>query len=153
MERAGKSLWKALRRVARPERPLDLLIAVWPLMVGQRMASHTRPRSWRAGRVTVEVTDPEWQRQLEEMPEVLRKQINRWWGSNFVREVKFVRGKAESPPVPPAPARTQAASEKAEGKLGAALAEFEGQLSGVADEELRNLIGRVAARYLSGKDK
>lgn len=158
MERAGKSLWAALRRVARPERPLDLLAAVWPLMVGQRLAGHTWPVNWKAGRVEVAVRGEEWRKQLEEMREQVRTQINKWWGSELVHEVSFVRARHESSRERKgspggAGQRKRGASGSTEVKLGAALKELEAPLAGIADQELRTLIARVAARYLEKQGK
>ena len=158
MERAAKGLWGVLRRVARPERPLDLLAAVWPLMVGQRLAAHTQPVAWEKGSVVVAVGDREWQKQLEGMADEVRKQINRWWGSELVREVKFSRGKVPGASAPPTaqaprhPAQLQGKTE-AEEKLKAALKELEGPLARISDVELRDLIARVAAKYLAKQEK
>ena len=159
MERAGQSLWSALRRVARPEKPLDLLVAVWPLMVGRRLADHTRPVAWSKGRVDVAVDQPEWQNQLESMGKDVRKQVNKWWGSELVREVRFVpektsraaasRGKGPRPAAEPeTPMRTPA-----ENKLSAALKELAPALNGIADADLRELISRVAGQYLAKQAK
>ncbi|MBI1750744.1 MAG: DUF721 domain-containing protein [Acidobacteria bacterium] len=168
MERAGQSLWSALRRVARPEKPLDLLVAVWPLMLGRRLASHTRPVAWVKGRVDVAVDEPEWQDQLESMGKDVRAQVNRWWGSELVREVRFVPEKAKRTASGRAGQGSAAARGKrlrlaaepdastrtpAENKLGAVLRELEPALKGIADAELRDLIARVAAQYLGKQEK
>ncbi len=159
MERAGKSLWSALRRVARPEKPLDLLTAVWPLMVGRRLADHTRPVAWSKGRVDVAVDQPEWQNQLESMGKDVRQQVNSWWGSQLVREVRFVPEKAKKPEIRKSKLEIRnskftlpAGRTPVESKLGAAMKELEPALQGIADEELRDLISRVASKYL-GKEK
>lgn len=151
MERAGQSLWSALHRVARPEKPLDLLVAVWPLMVGRRLADHTRPVAWSKGRVDVAVDQPEWQSQLESMGKDVRTQVNKWWGSELVREVRFVPEKARRP----RPAEEKKASSRApvENKLSAALKELEPALNRIADTDLRELVARVAGQYLARQAK
>jgi hypothetical protein len=168
MERAGQSLWGALRRVARPEKPLDLLAAVWPLMVGRRLADHTRPCAWHKGCVDVAVDQPEWQSQLESMCKDVRVQINHWWGSELVREVRFVPEKAKRQssrragyvPVSdtgkdPRTVEGQQArlGALAEHKLRSALKELEPALRGIADADLRDLIARVAGQYLGRQGK
>jgi len=161
MEKADKALWRALRRVARPEQPLDLLAAVWPVMIGERMAAHTRPSAWHRGRVDIAVNDTHWLQQLEGLRDKVRKQINRWWGTELVREVRFVRERRARMAQPEKPAGSRggtdaAVKEKpasdaaAESRLRAALKELEPALAGIRDEELRDLIARVASRYLSG---
>ena len=151
MERAGQSLWSALRRVARHERPLDILVAVWPLMVGRRLADHTRPVAWSKGRVDVAVDRPEWQSQLESMGKDVRTQVNNWWGSELVREVRFVPEKAKRPR--PAAEPVKNARTPAEHKLGAALRELEPALNKIADTDLRELVARVAGQYLARQAK
>jgi hypothetical protein len=127
-------------------------------MVGQRLAAHTQPVAWERGSVVVAVSDGEWQKQLEEMSDELRKQINRWWGSELVREVKFRRGKVSRAAASPTaqPARHPAASPvkaELEEKVKAALKELEGPLAGISDRELRDLIAGVAAKYLAKQQK
>jgi hypothetical protein len=168
MEPANKALWHALRRVARPEKPLDLLKAVWPVVLGPRLASHTRPVAWHKGSVTIEAPEPEWREQVEHMTGEIRKQINRWWGTEMVHEVRIASGKRGHPATASA-ARSDAKSASsdasatphastgggsdAESKLQAALKELEPSLRGIADEDLRDLIARVASKYLAVRDK
>lgn len=159
MEQAGKALWRALRRVARPEKPLDLLSAVWPVMVGPRLAAHTRPISWHKGEVGIEAADSEWYEQLASLREQVRAQINRWWGTELVQEVRVTlarrpRSASKTPKhreilAPAVPL----SSEHAETRLQEALKEVEPALRGIADSELRDLIARVASRYLEKKGK
>jgi predicted nucleic acid-binding Zn ribbon protein len=113
MQQAGKILRGALRRLKRPEQPLDWLVGVWPLVVGKRLAERTRPLACAAGVLEIGVTSAAWRDQLAEMIVSLRAQINRWWGGELVRQVKLVAvpatlpvGKAppESLAKPPAPA-------------------------------------------------
>jgi hypothetical protein len=159
MERAGQSLWSALRRVARPEKPLDILVAVWPLMVGRRLADHTRPIAWSKGRVDVAVDQPEWQSQLESMGKDVRKQVNQWWGSELVREVRFVPEKMKRPASdrvkrPRVAAEQEAPARAPEAnKLSAALKELEPALNKIADTDLRELVARVAGQYLAKQAK
>jgi predicted nucleic acid-binding Zn ribbon protein len=156
MERAGQSLWSALRRVARPDKPLDLLVAVWPLMVGRRLADHTRPVAWSKGRVDVAVDQPEWQSQLESMGKDVRKQVNKWWGSELVREVRFVPEKAKRAEIRKSKLEIRnskvalpAGRTPAENKLRSVLKELEPALKGIADADLRELVARVAGQYLA----
>jgi hypothetical protein len=120
MQKAGEILRGALRRLKTPDQPLDWLVAVWPLVVGKRLAERTRPLACAAGVLEIAVEGAAWRDQLAEMTGSLRAQINRWWGGELVRQVKLVPvpatlpvGKASSeslakPPAPaePAPERT-----------------------------------------------
>ncbi|MCL5288639.1 MAG: DUF721 domain-containing protein [Acidobacteria bacterium] len=156
----------ALRRVARPEKPLDLLAAVWPLMVGRRLALHTRPVAWSKGRMDVAVDQPEWHSQLESMSKDVRAQVNRWWGSELVREVRFVaeRSKRQAPSVAgksnagglktrPYGRSDAGGTPSEESALRAAVKELEPTLKGIADSDLRELIARVAGQYLGRQGK
>jgi len=152
MEHASKSVWAALRRIAKPEKPLDLLIAVWPLMVGSRLAAHTRPTGWNGSRLDVGVDEGPWQAQVERLSKPIRAKVNAWWGGNLVREVRFVasrrKKRAVATPPPPVPTRGKPAESEVEDKLHAVMKELEQPLSEISDQELRELIARVAASYL-----
>ena len=151
MERAGKAVLAALRRVAGSEQPLDFLAALWPLIVGARLAEHTRQVQWRKGTLQIAVGDSEWQQQLERMPDALRSRINNWWGAEVFQEVTFVRGKTGSPPTPRN--RLKAKPPKALPPKGARVAELKGALSRIRDPEFRDLVERVAAKYLASTNK
>lgn len=157
MERAGKSLWNALRRLADPEKPLDLLVAVWPLIVGARLATHTEPIAWEEGRLKIAVSEPEWRQQLEPMTEELRRQVNRWWGRQVVQEVSWVRGHVSPPPEwePAKPSATPAPalSENRKPALARILKDLEGPLAEISDTELRQLVARFIERYLESQGK
>jgi predicted nucleic acid-binding Zn ribbon protein len=63
MERAGKLIRK-LKLPAETASLEDLVLAAWPMAVGKRIASHTRPVALVRERLVIEVEDPIWQRQL-----------------------------------------------------------------------------------------
>lgn len=154
MERAGKAIWAALKRVAESERPVDFLAAVWPLVVGNRLANHTRPVAWEKTRLVIAVGDLEWQKQLERMTGELCEQINVWWGAAVVREVTFVRARGthsrEREPHGKAPAPDAEKWGPAEEvDSTAVLKELKEPLSRIKDVELRELVSRVARKYVT----
>jgi predicted nucleic acid-binding Zn ribbon protein len=159
MERAGvdaatnpanaKTILAALRRVAGSEHPLDFLTALWPLVVGARLAEHTRPVQWKKGALQIAVSDREWQEQLERMPDALRARINKWWGANVVNELTFVRGKVGRQPAPKPIAKQRKTWPPREAKVE----ELKEALSRIRDPEFRALVERVAARYLAGTEE
>ncbi len=154
MQRAGESLWAVLRRLPRPKNTAEWLAAVWPVVVGQRLAAHTRPLAFAEGVLEVGVGESEWQAQLEGMTGELRAQVNTWWGCALVREVRFVPGKAGASSLRRSlSARNHArhSKGKARAESEAAAAELEPSLSKIADKDLRELIARVAARYLASE--
>jgi hypothetical protein len=97
MQKAGDILRGAMKGLRRPEQPLDWLAAVWPVVMGKHLASHTRPLGCREGVLEVGVDGAAWKAQLEEMAGSLRRQVNRWWGSELVRWVKLVPQPATIP--------------------------------------------------------
>ncbi len=149
MERAGKAVLAALRRVAGSEQPLEFLTALWPLIVGARLAEHTRPVQWKKGSLQIAVSDSEWQQQLERMPDTLRSRINNWWGADVVVEVTFVRGKAGRQPS----TKPKAKLEETRPPKEARVEELKEALGRIRDPALRNLVERVAAKYLAGSEE
>jgi len=149
MERAGKAVLAALRRVAGSEQPLDLLTALWPLIVGARLAEHTRPIQWKKAALQIAVSDREWQEQLERMPDALRARINKWWGADVVDELTIVRGKVGRQPASKPIAKQRKTWPPREVKVE----ELKEALSRIRDPEFRALVERVAARYLAGTEE
>ena len=158
MHRAGKVVLAALRRAAGTEKPLDLLEALWPLIVGPRLAEHTRPVAWEKGWVEVAVGDRDWQEQLEHMTDVLRSRINRWWGTEIVEEITFTRSKVARKPAPESKrhkaAGTSLVNAKAEKptRLTSEVRELKGELDSIRDPKLRELVGRVFRKYVAKKE-
>jgi predicted nucleic acid-binding Zn ribbon protein len=93
MDRAGDFLGKVVRRFDRPEATLAWLASSWPAIAGTTFAAHTRPVRCDGGTLEVAADAKAWQRQIESMKRELRDRINRAWGGNLVREVKFVATK------------------------------------------------------------
>jgi hypothetical protein len=166
MEHASKVLWNALRRVARPERPLDLLAAMWPVLVGQRLAAHTRPVNWHKGRVDIAVSEPEWHRQLTTLKGEIKRQINRWWGTELVSEVRLLEVRAAKKPAraeggkkaarasaPQRPSAQASGPPSAENNFKDTLQALEAVLERIPEAELRKLIEQVAREYLTGAVK
>lgn len=158
MEQAGKAIFNALKRLSKEERPLDFLAAVWPLIVGPRMARQTSPVLWEKGRVEIAVNDREWQRQLEKMGGEVRNQINKWWGKQAVREVSFLRARqgqrdrqpdSEAKAEERAPEKVWASSAMGGPRIDQVLKDFEKALTGINDKELRKLVSNVAQKYLA----
>jgi predicted nucleic acid-binding Zn ribbon protein len=90
MERAGDFLGGMLRQMKRPEAAVAWLAGVWPAVVGSTIAAHTRPVKCVAGRLEVATDGKSWQTQLETMSAEFCAQVNRNWGGNLVREIRFV---------------------------------------------------------------
>jgi predicted nucleic acid-binding Zn ribbon protein len=90
MERAGDFLGGMLRQMKRPEAAVAWLAGVWPTVVGSTIAAHTRPVRCTAGCLEVATDGKPWQMQLETMSGEFCAQVNRNWGGNLIREIRFV---------------------------------------------------------------
>jgi Dna[CI] antecedent, DciA len=90
MERAGNFLGGMFRQLKRPEAAVAWLSGVWPQVVGLTIAAHTRPVRCDAGCLEIAADGKPWRIQLETMSAEFCTQVNRNWGGNLVREIKFV---------------------------------------------------------------
>jgi hypothetical protein len=150
MERAGKAVLSALRRVGGSEKPLDFLTALWPAIVGPRLAEQTRPVSWEKGVVQIAVADREWQEQLEQMPGTLRDRINKWWGARVVERVSFLQGKVPRSGRAPKPAEERMPPTVRD---LAAVEDLSATLGKIRDPETRRIVGSLARTYLGKKSR
>jgi predicted nucleic acid-binding Zn ribbon protein len=91
MERAGEILGPALRRLGKPETAMVWLEAMWPALVGEKLAAHTRPLRLASGTLEISADTAEWQNELESMAEEFRRKINGAWGSSLLRQLQFKR--------------------------------------------------------------
>jgi len=65
-------------------------VAVWPAVVGEKIAPHTRPVSVEAGLLVVAVDSPGWATQLTFLkPQILTK-LQRRVGKGMVTDLRFV---------------------------------------------------------------
>jgi predicted nucleic acid-binding Zn ribbon protein len=89
VQHAGEILKGALGRLARREDALEWVEAVWPVVLGPRVAAHARPVAWQDGVLEVAVGSAAWQRELEAMAEFLCAELNRAWGGQLLRGMKL----------------------------------------------------------------
>jgi Dna[CI] antecedent, DciA len=89
MERAADFLGATMRRMGHPQSPLAWLRGVWPSLVGEPFSAHTRPKYYFSGVLEVSVSGDGWEAQLESLDAPLRERINRAWGADLVRVIKF----------------------------------------------------------------
>ena len=62
----------------------------WPLVVGDRVARHTRAVGFREGTLRVEVEGSAWMQELGFLKRDLIRRSNQHLGSDLVRDVRFV---------------------------------------------------------------
>jgi hypothetical protein len=62
----------------------------WPEVVGATVAEHARPRSLRAGLLTIAVDAPLWATQLRYLEQEIRARLTEISGRDSVHEVRIV---------------------------------------------------------------
>lgn len=87
MERAGRFLGSALRRLKRPEAGIAWLTSTWPEIVGKTLAAHIHPVSCEGGHLEVTADTKQWANQIQSMQQEFCAQINCAWGGDLVSEV------------------------------------------------------------------
>lgn len=91
MEAIGGVLLRVVRQLGL-ERELQGWKAAeeWPRLVGARIARHTRCAGFHEGTLRVEAESSAWMHELSYLERELVQKINRHFGTDLVREVKFV---------------------------------------------------------------
>lgn len=71
------------------EREFDLVVSYWTAAVGRRVAAHARPVYFGRGRLTVEVDDAVWLKQLETLAPQIRMRLNQELGGPTIAFILF----------------------------------------------------------------
>jgi hypothetical protein len=89
LEEIGKILPAVFRAQVRRAEPalLEILVPLWPRVVGRGIAQQTRPVAFAAGRLTLATSCPTWAAQLRHLAEEIRARINNYLGSPIVRKL------------------------------------------------------------------
>ncbi len=138
------------KEISRPDwsqRRLELMQALWPAVAGRSLARRTKPVAWRTDRLRVGVPDPVWRGQLETLAGPMLAAIQRWFPPQTVTGLDFVVDEHLRPSISPTEQNITAgevalpeASPSAEADL---------PLDAIGDEELRELVAKVARRFFS----
>src|SRR5580658_8255337 len=92
MERVNEFLGSAMRRVGDPAAPMAPMIwirSTWTNLAGEQLARRTLPFRITNGCLEVTVRIASEAAALSGLEEELRGRINRAWGRNLLREVRF----------------------------------------------------------------
>jgi hypothetical protein len=90
LEEIGKilpAIFKAEVRRADPAL-VEILVPLWPRVVGKGIAQQTRPVTFAAGTLTLATACPTWAAQLRHLAEEIRAQINNYLGSPIVKKLR-----------------------------------------------------------------
>jgi hypothetical protein len=143
LEEIGKilpAIFKAEVRRADPAL-LEILVPLWPRVVGKGIAQQTRPVTFAAGTLTLATACPTWAAQLRHLAEEIRAQINNYLGSPIVKKLRVQHlpqmESAEQPAPPKSPLDPEA--------LNLPAPEFTAKL----DPEIAGILQRSFAKYFA----
>jgi predicted nucleic acid-binding Zn ribbon protein len=97
MERVNEFLGAAMRRVGDPATPMAWIRATWTNLAGEQLARRTLPFRMTNGCLEITVRIASEAAALRGLEEELRGRINRAWGRNLLREVRFCSVPARLP--------------------------------------------------------
>jgi hypothetical protein len=97
MERVNEFLGAAMRRVGDPATPMAWIRATWTNLAGEHLARRTLPFRITNGCLEITVPIASEATALSGLEEELRGRINRAWGRNLLREVRFCNVPARLP--------------------------------------------------------
>lgn len=114
----------------------------WAELVGNPIASQTKPRVIRNRILFLDVSHPTWVQQLQFLKPTLLRKINTFIGEDFIEDVRFRVAKI---PAPTAASATSLRSPHAH-LPEETLKRIEGLLQGIADGEVRKVLGRILVK-------
>ena len=81
---------EVLRRACSdPETLVAAVQGLWPSLVGEEIAAHSRPVRLRGGTLIVEVTSHRWARELARLQPLLVERTNRCWEAGVIERMEF----------------------------------------------------------------
>ncbi|MGH9326491.1 MAG: DUF721 domain-containing protein [Terriglobia bacterium] len=90
MEEIARILPKVLQKapLRRRQPVLEILVPLWPRVVGKLIARFSRPASYHQGVLTVAASSPPWATQIREMREEIRAKVNGFLGAPVVKKLR-----------------------------------------------------------------
>jgi hypothetical protein len=90
VDEIGKLLPFVFRKQIRRAEPrlVDILIPLWPRIVGRNMALHSQPTAFESGVLTLTTDCATWGAQLRQMTEEIRAEINSFLGQPVVKKLR-----------------------------------------------------------------
>ena len=143
MEEIGKilpAIFKAEVRRADPAL-VEILVPLWPRVVGKGIAQQARPVTFAAGTLTLATACPTWATQLRHLAEEIRAQINNYLGSPIVKKLRVQHLPQRDAPELPAPPKSPLDPE--------ALNLPAPELTAKLDPEIAGILQRSFAKYFA----
>jgi hypothetical protein len=148
LDEIGKILPAILKaQVQRAEPALvEILVPLWPRVVGKGIAQHTRPVAFAAGTLTLATGCPTWAAQLRQMAEEIRAGVNNFLGSPIVRKLRIQHvPQMDSAELPAAPRKSARNLEVPNLPALEAAQKLDPEISGILE--------RSYAKYFARKKK
>ncbi|MGA2986859.1 MAG: DUF721 domain-containing protein [Terriglobia bacterium] len=91
MDEIGKMLPGVFRKQIRRAEPhlLEILLPLWPRIVGKSMAQHSQPTFFASGVLTLATDSATWSTQLKHLTEEIRAEINGFLGQPIVKKLRI----------------------------------------------------------------
>lgn len=121
---------------------LDFVQALWPVVVGRSLAERTKPVAWEADGLRVAVPDAAWRRQMEALAGVVLAAIGRWFPQPIITRLGFVVDANLCSSLSRSGERI--AKAQVNPSLNAAWEETDLPLEAIHDDELRELVRKIA---------
>jgi len=137
MQRIAEMLPEVYRKLAREAADEQaLLLGLWPVVVGAKIAARTRPLRLSGSTLEVQTADQQWRKELARMiPDIIRR-LNAASGKSVVQDLQFLVD-VKRAPRPPRRAASATGLKRDEA-------------DGIADPELRRLY-RLSRRRAQAK--
>jgi len=122
------------------------ILRIWDKTVGDNISSHTEPKMFIRGVLTVAVDSPSWMQQLTFYKDDLIKKINNGIGRDVIIDIRFKIGKIED--------RIKAQGSRLKDITPLQSKKIEGYIEPIKDKEMREIIRRAITKaMIRGKDR
>lgn len=144
MRAAAELLPQVYRKLARDAAGQEaLMLALWPTVVGPRLAAHARPVRLFGATLIVETEAQNWRKELAQLTGPIVRHLNAAAGGQIVQDVEF-RVAVRRAPLPPG--RALSATGSADRSAGGQEAD---EAAAIADPHLRRIYRQSQRRSQS----
>lgn len=148
MDEIGKVLPALFKKQIGRSEPhlLEILIPLWPRIVGKIMAEHSQPAAFAFGMLTLNTDGATWAVQLRHMTEEIRGGVNNFLGRAVVKKLRIKTATGRSVFASPRPVSRAAAPERPR-------AERSMNTDSIADPEIAAALANSFAKYFNRPGK
>jgi len=150
LEEIGKILPAVFKAQVRRADPvlLEILVPLWPRVVGKGIAQHARPVAFAAGTLTLATACPTWAAQLRHMAEEIRAQINNYLGSPIVKKLRVQHMPQMDSAEQPAPRKSPLDPEALRLPAPGLTAKLDPEIAGILERSFAKYFARNRRKVL-----